>query len=163
MSKGKTNKQPFQKWESNHENGRYIRFADEMQESKAWKQLSISQIGLYHILKSKYSKKTDEDDISMPKSEWIKYYSKKTPFDKAMNSLIDLGFIKVVKYQGNLRKPTIYGYSDQWKNYGTDKFNISKCDKRPKDTLTKEHKKAISEGAKKSLEKRYTPVKLKVL
>jgi hypothetical protein len=80
-----------------------------------------------------------------------------------MDHLIDLGFIRVVIYQANLRKATIYGFTDQWKKYGTEKFNVSICDKRPKDTLSKEHKKAISDGSKKSLAKRYAPTKLEVI
>lgn len=151
----------YQFFESCFENGKFTKISENMQESKAWDELSISQIGLYQVLKRKFTfNKKDgtynTNDISMPKSEWIKYYSKKIVFDKDMDNLINLGFIKVIIYQGNLRKATIYGFTDQWKYYKTDKFNVTDKDKRPKDTLSKEHKKAISEGSKKSNAERYT-------
>lgn len=164
MAKKKINNEKF---ESYHDNGKFTKISCDMQESKAWKELTISQIGLYFVFKSKFTKHKDGTfntlDISMPKNEWIKYYSRKEAFDKDMDKLIDLGFMKVVLYQGNLRKATIYGFSDKWKLYGTAEFKIQPYEKRPKDTISKEHKKAISEGSKKSLTKRYKSKGLEVI
>jgi hypothetical protein len=138
---------------------RFIKFALSMEESNASEQLTVSQVGLYHILKRKYTKvngKFNENNITFPQSEWIKYYSRKSAFDKDMDNLIELGFIRVIQYRGKYKKATIYGYSAQWKHYGTDLFSVTDKDRRPKDTLTLKQKKAISEGAKKSLAKRYS-------
>lgn len=99
MGNRKIIKKLFQCWESFKDNGRFIKFAADMQHTKfektstsetAWEQLTLSQIGLYHILKSKYYKKEDENNISMPKSEWSRYYSRKPAFDKDMDILIEL-------------------------------------------------------------------------
>ncbi len=156
----------FEDFESCRDNGPFVKYARDMKQTKGWKELKLSQIGLYDKFKDKFTKYKDGSDnrnnISFPKSEWIKYYSRKDAFDKDIDALIERGFIKVVQYQGNLRQPTIYGFSNQWKYYGTDKFNIADKDKRPKDTLSKEHKKAIGEKAKEINAKRYNK-KIKIV
>jgi hypothetical protein len=164
--KKKFTKKIYEPFESYKENGRFIKWACDMQSSPAWEQLKISQIGLYLILKSKFTLVSGEfntNNISFPKSEWIKYYSRKPPFDKDIDALINLGFIRVIIYQANLKKPTIYGFSDQWKFYNTEEFNVTDKDRRPKNTLTKEQKKVISEGTTKSNAKRYKQKGLELL
>lgn len=160
MAGRKKNKKVHEPFESYYDNGQFTKFACDMYKSNAWQELSISQIGLYHIFKSKFTRHKDgtynTNDISLPKSEWINYYKTKAAFDRDIDTLIELGFIKVILYQGNLRKCTIYGFNDQWKYYKTDKFNITDKDKRPKNTLSEEHKKAISDKAKETNEKRYS-------
>jgi hypothetical protein len=157
MVKSKAKKIYFLPCESHYSSGKYTKITQDMMDTKAWAELTISQRGLYLILKAKVTRYRDGtyniDDISMPKSEWIKYYTRKSTFDKDMDNLINLGFIKVILYQGNLRKPTIYGISEQWKYYKTSEFNVTDKDRRPKNIISKEHKKAISEGSKKSLAK----------
>jgi hypothetical protein len=163
----KKNKKIHESFESSFENGRFIKFCDDMEQSIEWKELSLSQIGLYHVLKAKFTKYKDgtnnANNISFTKSEWSKYYTRKEYFDRDMDRLIELGFIKVILYQGNCRKPTIYGFSEQWKYYGTDKFKITDKDRRPKDTLSEEHKKSISRKVKENNEKRYRPKVIKLI
>lgn len=163
MKKTKMINQPF---ESHFGNGKFTKITQDMMDTKVWEKLTLSQRGLYLELKSKFTKGPDEtfntNNISMPKGDWIKFYTSKITFDRDMDNLIELGFIRVILYQGNLRKPTIYGFSEQWKFYDTDMFRITNKDRRPKDTLTKEHKKSISDKVKKTLSNRYNPKVTKI-
>lgn len=59
-----------------------------------------------------------------------------------MDKLINCGFIRQVITGVPTMSINIYGFSNQWKYYGTDKFNISNTDKRYK----REAKKIISDG-----------------
>lgn len=152
-------KKIHQNFESRHDNGKFTKICDDMIQSKAWKQLTVSQIGLYFILKTKFTRHKDGTyntlDISMPRSEWSQMYGRKTTFDKDIDALIEYGFIKVVLYRGNQRECTIYGFSDKWQLYGQDLFKIHPYERRPKDTLSEEHKKAIGKKAKETNAKRY--------
>lgn len=170
MARKNKPKNPFERFESQDPYDAFIRISRRMDKSKAWGELDLRQIGLMYILKSKFTKNKigehNGNNITFPKSEWSKYYSRKDAFDKDMDKLIELGFIKVVLYRGNMRLSTIYGFSDQWINYGTDRFIVTNKDRRPKDTLSEEHKKAIGDKAKETNEKRYKPdneISLKII
>jgi hypothetical protein len=114
-----------------------MKIAISMMDSKAWSELSLSQIGLYDLFKDKYTfnDECSENNIQFPKKEWKKYYSWKPLFDRDIDNLIDLGFMRVVLY--HVGKPTVYGFSATWKYYGTDKFIITDKDRRPKGYHTK--------------------------
>jgi hypothetical protein len=56
----------------------------------------------------------------------------RTRFSRALNQLIELGFIDIAYHGGGLMGDcTLYAISDRWKHYGTDQFVFKT---RPKDT-----------------------------
>jgi hypothetical protein len=138
MGKNKQNYRPFQ----SSKGGRFIALFDDMMESPAWEQLTSSEIVLYlYMLKKfrvKYVKgmvdKSNENDISMPKQEYMKLMNNRT-FFKSIDHLIELGFIKVIEGRYATRECNIYGFNDAWKHYGTDTFNIKDEWKRPKSRM----------------------------
>ncbi len=96
-----------------------------MMTSKAWKELSPFEVILYVHIRSKYLPKRDGSNnarnISFTYEEGKKLMSK-ARFTKALDRLIELGFIDIVKHWAQSKKPTIYGLSARWHHYGTDKF-----------------------------------------
>ncbi|WP_298202108.1 hypothetical protein [Desulfosporosinus sp.] len=161
MSK-KTTRKVHEDFESFSDQGRFAKITFDMMQSKAWTNLSLRQIGLYLLFKSKFtksSKGTDtRDNLTLPKDEWSKLYKTPSSYYQDLDMLIALGFIRVVTYQGYLRKPTIYGLSAMWKHYGKDGFIIKESDKRPTNVISKEHKKRISDGAKAALFNRHANI-----
>lgn len=121
-------------FESKKERGSFTKICKDMQESKAWKELSLRQQGLYLHLKYKFTKyknqDTNENDISIPKKEASKLYGDLRTFRKDIDELIEKGFIKQVIAGFNTRTANIYGFSDLWKNYGEKNFNIPLNNKR---------------------------------
>jgi hypothetical protein len=123
----KQNFRPFQTINGGH----FVSLFDDMLNSPAWEELSASDIKLYIRMLSKfkvrYSKNmvngTNENDISIPKAEYLTFLHQKT-FEKSIDHLIDLGFVKVVQYRYGTRECTIYGFNDMWKCYKTSRFNI---------------------------------------
>ena len=106
-----------------------------MQKSEAWKKLGLRQIGLYFMFKSKFTvnSKTLEnnaENISFTTTEAKKYYGDLRTFRADVDMLIEYGFIKQVLSGVPRMEATIYGFSDRWKDYGTDKFYIPKSDRR---------------------------------
>ncbi len=128
------NKKLFYAFESLHENGAFTKISNDMIKSKAWKNLSLRQQGLYLHLKTKFTKYKNQDtnvnDISIPKSEASTLYGDLSTFRKDIDVLIDTGFIRQIKSGWNTRTSNIYGFSDKWKLFGTDKFSIPETDKR---------------------------------
>ena len=131
---GKRNKKLFYSFESFYENGAFTKISNDMIKSKAWKELSLRQQGLYLHLKTKFTKYKNQDtnvnNISMPKKEAKTLYGDLKTFRKDIDVLIEKGFIKQIKSGWNTRTANIYGFSDKWKLYGTDKFIIPESDKR---------------------------------
>ncbi len=124
-----------QKWESTKARGqKFTKICDDMQESKAWKELTLRQQGLYLLLKKKYIKRPDDsdnaEDIHITNQDIKNTKLSKNSVMYDLDELINKGFIKV-KYHGKLaRKPNIYAFSDNWTKYGTDEFFIHPNDKR---------------------------------
>jgi len=79
--------------------------------------------------KSNSHPKSNKDNLSYPKSEYIKLMDKRT-FDKNIDFLINLGLLRIVKYRYKTRECTIYGLSEEWINYGTKFFKVKNNDKR---------------------------------
>lgn len=100
---------------------KYMRLTGNMMESSAWKALSCHAIVAYIHIKIKYNF-TNEDNISFTYKEGAELMDKKT-FTKAIDKLIDTGFIYIVR-QGVLKECSIYGLSKEWQNYGTDSFDV---------------------------------------
>lgn len=158
MSKKPTRKF-HEDFESFSDQGRFAKITFDMMQTKAWKELTLRQVGLYLTFKGKFTKNaragTDtRNDISFPKSEWSLIYGTPSSYYQDIDKLIALGFIRVVLYQGYLRKPTIYGFSTMWKLYGKEGFFIKESEKRPTNVISVEHRKRISDGAKAALANR---------
>lgn len=124
-----------EKWESNKSSGaKFTKICDDMQESDAWKKLTLRQQGLYLFLKKKYIKKSDGTDNASDlhitdKDIRIINLSNNTLMSD-IDALIDNGFVKVTYHGKIARKPNIYGFSDMWRKYGTDDFFIHPNNKR---------------------------------
>lgn len=98
---------------------RHLRIGLSMMESKAWKKLSKNSVVVYLYFKSKYNSNLhNENDLSFTYSEARQLMNART-FTKCIDELIEYGFIKLIQQNWALRKPNIYGLSDQWKFYGT--------------------------------------------
>jgi hypothetical protein len=124
-----------ERFESIHDNGKFLKITYDMFQSEAWDELSLMEQGLYIKFKQKYTKYKDCSDnrnnISMPKSEYEKFMNMRT-FWKCVDNLIEHGFIKVVQDRWTTRESTVYGFSDQWKFYKTTKFTITNGGRRHK-------------------------------
>ena len=116
--------QPF---EGANPRGQFTKITFDMMQSKAWKDLSLRQRGLYLQLKSKYREKklddvvveSNRDDISLPEAEWRGLYGNYNTFKKDMDALRQHGFIKIVARAKYMGKPNIYGFDDAWITDGT--------------------------------------------
>lgn len=127
--------QSFYPFESKKDRGKFVRLADDMMDSPAWKDLKLAQRGLYTELKRKFIKRSNGSttltDISMPKSEAEGLYGDLRTFRKDMDVLIGHGFLKCMRSGFNTREVSIYGFSDRWKDFGTPGFAIPKDELRP--------------------------------
>lgn len=124
-------------FESANQRYDFTKVCRDMQRSKAWKQLSLRQQGLYLHLKSKFTVNlrtlnNNKDDISIPTSEAKTLYGDLRTFRKDIDTLIDYGFIKQIVSGVPTMSVSIYGFSDKWKYYGTENFNVSNNDRRYK-------------------------------
>lgn len=122
-------------FESNNQKYDFTKICRDMQRSKAWNNLSLRQQGLYLHLKSKFTvnRKTlenNKNNISIPTSEAKTLYGDLRTFRKDIDKLIDLGFIKQIVSGFPTLNVSIYDFSDNWKYFNTDKFNIPNIDKR---------------------------------
>lgn len=117
----------FKEFESATTNGRFVRIAADMMDSLAWKQLSVYEQVLYLHLKRKFNG-GNEHNLSFTYREGQELMSKRT-FIKSIDHLIALGFIDLVEHWRHAKKPSIYGLSTRWRDYGTDRF---KEKRRPK-------------------------------
>lgn len=73
---------------------------------------------------------TNKDNISILKFEAMKLYGDLRTFRKYIDVLIEHGFIYQKECGFNIRTVNIYAFSEKWKDYGTDKFNITTNKKR---------------------------------
>jgi len=117
----------FKPFESGNKEGRHLRITLNMMDSPAWKKLSSYAIHVYLLMKIKFTG-TNESDISLTYKEGMEHMTQRR-FTEALDELIDYGFIIIVKHRQNTRECNVYGLSDQWQYYGTDRFKI---DARPK-------------------------------
>ncbi len=127
-------KPSHQSFESMSEQGRFIKLTVSMLSSPAWKALTVYEQALYLAIKEKYKgfNRNGQDnsrDLSFTYEEGIELMSK-TRFIKAIDRLIETGFIDLVRHLPQGREPTIYGLSDRWHAYGTPEFKEAKRIKR---------------------------------
>ena len=106
--------------------------------SPAWKALSSQQKVLYLCCKSQYygekrKPKTEESPegcltyFTMNKSKWCSLFelykdNNRAGFYRDKEALIKNGFIVCVQSGKNTRTKSIYGFSDEWRRYGTEEF-----------------------------------------
>lgn len=120
--------------------GRMIALYIDMLDSKAGQILlaDAKAYQLYSLLLKKYTAKfehgilisSNKDNISIPVAEYMKYMTQRT-FEKCIDKLIGLGFIKLIRSGYSTRTCNIYGFSDMWKNYDKENFEIKEEWKRP--------------------------------
>ena len=135
----KRHKSGHRAFESKTERGKFTKVCDDMMESAAWKTLELRQQGLYLHLKAKYTQKVSNgtvisdnaDNITIPASEAAQLYGNLKTFRSDIDFLIECGFIKMVQYGGNTRTVNIYGFSDRWKKYGANDYEVPENEKRP--------------------------------
>lgn len=113
-------------FESNNEHGRFAKITIDMMNSPAWRALSVYEVALYLAIKSKYKgvNKSGQDnsrDLSFTHAEGQLLMSK-ARFIKAIDRLIATGFIDLIEHFPQSRRPTIYGLSDRWRDYGKPEF-----------------------------------------
>jgi len=139
-------KKLFEDFESNRDNGKFHKVSDDMVQTTVWKELSLVERALYYEFKLKFTKyrdgTTNTNNIEMPRSEYSKFMNDRT-FWKSIDNIIEHGFIRVVENRWNTRECTIYGFSTQWRNYGTSAFTIKLSDRRAKRPFTKEHRENV--------------------
>jgi len=117
----------------------------EMLRSKAFKDLPGTAI---QVLMWFYLKRKLKNMGSRGKKKWIitnngeivfsyvdaekKYGLTRARFSRALNALIEKGFIDIDHHGGGMMGDcTLYGIRERWRKYGTDQFNPQS---RPKDT-----------------------------
>lgn len=122
MGKNRERDWEFKSFEGSSKRGRHLRITKEMMESLAWSKLSNNAIRLYLEMKIKYNQ-NNADNISLTYKEGGHWMAKAT-FTKCIDELIDYGFIKIIRQAWTSRECNIYGFCDQWKWFGTDKFRI---------------------------------------
>ncbi len=126
----------FKSFESITANARHYRITVNMVDSKAWKDLDIYARDLYHYMKAKFNF-TNENNISCTYTEGTTLMCKAN-FNKAIDSLILHGFIKIIENGRTQRKPNIYGFSDLWQRYPD--INIIPRKKRNKEETEKSYR-----------------------
>ncbi len=122
--------QVFDTWQTSR-GGRFLSLYMDMLQSEAWQQLGAYEIQLYIYMLSKQSHRVEKgiiwnsnkDNISIPKKEYREMMSQDS-FERAIDNLIDKGFIKLVENRYCVRKCNIYGFNDMWTRYGKKDFYI---------------------------------------
>ncbi|MHB1325671.1 MAG: hypothetical protein ACYC0L_05615 [Thermoleophilia bacterium] len=115
--------------ESRKEDGRFVRIAEDMLESLAWRQLDVYEQTLYLAMKNKFRVNShgmdNGNNISFTYSEGRKLMTPRR-FTKSIDHLIEVGLIDLLEQWRHTRKSNIYGLSPRWHDYGTDKFREKK-------------------------------------
>ena len=113
---GKSKKTPFPIWQTCKPDGieqRYILLGNSLLLHPAWLSLSDKAKVIYvHMLLESGSKQ----DFTFTHSKYSKLASKAV-FQRAKEELIDKGFISEKQNNANLRKPNVYMFSENWKQY----------------------------------------------
>lgn len=122
----RTKKATHQSFEGSDARGQFTKITRDMMQSRAWKDLSLRQRGLYLHLKSKYTQKvthgivesSNRDNISLPYSEWYPaLYGDYRTFNADIHKLEDHGFIRYVRYGKALHQCNLYGFTGDWSEW----------------------------------------------
>lgn len=136
MAKSKKLKFPTNfDFESTNQRYDFTKICKDMQKSPAWKSLNLRQRGLYLELKFKFTANpktlsTNADNISFTTTEAKEVYGDLRTFRGDVDALINAGLIKQIISGVPTMSANIYGFSDKWKDYGTENFFIPERDKR---------------------------------
>lgn len=133
-------------FESTMPNSRYIRMAESMMNSAAWRELNLRQRGLYLYMKAKYKPKashgvmisSNADDISVVTKEMKRLYGDLRTFREDIDKLIACGFVRLVASGRFNRSPNIYGFSSRWQQYGQEGYAVPPGDLRIQPKVPKE-------------------------
>jgi hypothetical protein len=106
----------------------FSKFHESMYESPAWQDLTIHAREVYREMVRKFNGH-NENDISYTYKEAQKLMHKNT-FTKALDQLIDNGFIRIAEHNPHNSKCNIYAFHTAWHDYGTEAFNVSPREKR---------------------------------
>lgn len=128
-AKQRKQKKPlFREFESSRQDGRFVKIAWDMMQSKAWSDLTVSQRGLYLMMKAEYlpekSNKgvllpANDKNILFPSSKWKPLYKgNQRKWQEDRQSLIDHGFIRIAECGRTTRTPNVYELSEDWKTFG---------------------------------------------
>jgi hypothetical protein len=112
---------PFQKMPSSNDK-HFSKYHDSMFESKAWQALTVHARAVYFEMVRKFTGH-NENDISFTYAEGEKLMHQNT-FTKAIDQLIDNGFIRIAAHNPHNSKCNIYAFHTAWHNYGTAAFNV---------------------------------------
>lgn len=92
--------------------------------SGSWRKLSVyAKVAFIHIA-IKYQG-NNKRDLSLTYKE-AKQLMSEHRFNKSIDELVKFGFIDIIRSGGIWRKCNIYGLSERWRLYGTDKFIAGK-------------------------------------
>ncbi len=130
-------KRTFESFQTGKSNSNFISLFWDMYDSEAWQQLTAHDIQLYLYMLRKYQRKvtngqiwdSNRDNISVPAKEYRKLMHQAT-FEKCIDHLIELGFIKLIENRYKTRQCNIYGFTDTWQKYGTKEFIVKPEHKR---------------------------------
>lgn len=112
------------------EKQKHLRLTDSMLLSDAYYNLSSNAKVVYQEMKRKYNG-SNENDISLTYREAKEHLRMDSrAFTKAIDNLLECGFIKLIHQGWHKADPTIYGFSSEWQKYGTSEMNASKRVKR---------------------------------
>ena len=136
MARGKR-KNTSESFQTGRPSGNFMMLYFDMMDSLAWQELKAHDIQLYLYMRRKYTCKvtkgqiwgSNKDNISVPAKEYRQIMHQAT-FEKSIDNLIDLGFIKLIENRYKTRQCNIYGFSDTWQKYGTKEFYIKPEHKR---------------------------------
>jgi len=130
-------KRTFESFQTSKSNGNFMMLYLDMVDSEAWQQLTAYDIQLYLHMLRKYQRKTtkgqiwdsNSDNISIPAKEYRQIMHQAT-FEKCIDHLIEVGFLKLIENRYKTRQCNIYGFTDTWQKYGTKEFNVEPEHKR---------------------------------
>lgn len=120
-------KYKHESFESATEQGKFTKICGDMMRSPAWKSLNLRQQGLYLYLKAKYTARKsagrlisdNRDDIAIPRSEWVNLYGDYRTFRADIERLKAVGLIRLIQSGRTNRTCNIYGFSAEWKQWGS--------------------------------------------
>ncbi len=125
MPRKNLKKANFKSFESRKVNSKHIRIAEDMMESKAWKELDPYDITAYMNFKRKYYVRSDHTDSSKDISltyEGMGHLMSPERFKKSIDNLIRVGLIDLEKHKPQTREATIYSLSARWHKFGNEDF-----------------------------------------
>jgi len=120
----------FESFEAKKTTEKHLRITRSMIDSEAWRELGAHEIAVYLMLKHMFFKKTEHGFVIAENSrrliitfaeakECLKVSGSR--FKKAIDKLEAVGLIDVVQRSRNMKHANIYGLSDRWQEYETDK------------------------------------------